>query len=295
MTEKIQMKSIRIYGSESAYAHDETIVFSWYDAGAYIRKIAEFAPRSGGYDKTKFEVTFEDGVKYGGRLDIQHYTLPYPDNDNDLAQHIFNHIRFYTGQYCPSHMTQEHYEGILAAYPEEQRQQYQDFLDTYDIPETDGLVPITRLAYCLECKLPFAPNGSNHLCGRCASQAEEKERARAEVEQARLAKESDPLYPTLKEGRTAVTRKMRQLLRERSGKAWSVRGGRGTGWGWLDISAPPARLVDGYKMTPEDQEELRALLGEGHVHHQGVLVSPDSWWHYLKACRGDFSKEVENE
>ena len=48
-------------------------------------------------------------------------------------------------------------------------------------------------------------------------------------------------------------------------------------------------------MTPEDQEELGGLLGENHAHCQGVSVSGDEWWRYLKACRGDFSEEVLNE
>lgn len=53
---------------------------------------------------------------------------------------------------------------------------------------------------------------------------------------------------------------IRTALKARSGKAWSVRGGTGTAWGWITISAPPKRIVD-YRMTAEDTAELYALLG----------------------------------
>ena len=36
---------------------------------------------------------------------------------------------------------------------------------------------------------------------------------------------------------------IREALKKRSGKTWSVTGGRGTGWGWITIMSPPARRV----------------------------------------------------
>jgi hypothetical protein len=41
--------------------------------------------------------------------------------------------------------------------------------------------------------------------------------------------------------RAAVIRRIRAALKRRSGKDWSVTGGRGTGYGWLTIDAPPMR------------------------------------------------------
>lgn len=35
--------------------------------------------------------------------------------------------------------------------------------------------------------------------------------------------------------------RIRIALKQRSGKAWSVKGGRGTAYGWIDISVPTAR------------------------------------------------------
>lgn len=67
---------------------------------------------------------------------------------------------------------------------------------------------------------------------------------------------------------------IRTNLRERSGKTWSVKGGRGTAWGWLTITAPPARQVGGC-MSDADRSELASLLGMS-VHHQGASVPPQS-------------------
>jgi hypothetical protein len=88
---------------------------------------------------------------------------------------------------------------------------------------------------------------------------------------------------------------IRKALKRRSGKAWSVTGGRGTAWGWIEIDAPPAqrtghyvkdadapdlpesyRLVDtgepGGYMTPARRDELADLLGLDRVHFQGVKI-----------------------
>lgn len=106
---------------------------------------------------------------------------------------------------------------------------------------------------------------------------------------------------------------IRTALRARSGKAWSVKGNKGTAWGWIDISSPPARrgcarfheedyasrfrcklcgesttedtgcaahVCDDkcYRayITPEDRAELSALLGGIRVHAQGVSIAASS-------------------
>ena len=94
--------------------------------------------------------------------------------------------------------------------------------------------------------------------------------------------------------------KIKTALRRRSGKAWSVTGGRGTAWGWIQIDAPPARRTwshrlkpdcadwpenygeydsgePGRSMSPADREDLGKLLGlEGKAHHQGVSIAAGS-------------------
>jgi len=75
--------------------------------------------------------------------------------------------------------------------------------------------------------------------------------------------------------KTAIT-EIRRALKARSLKPfqWSVKGGDGTSYGWITITAAPRRLVNG-SMTPEDQQQLALLLGE-YVHNQGALVPASS-------------------
>ena len=49
----------------------------------------------------------------------------------------------------------------------------------------------------------------------------------------------------------AIT-KIRTALKGRSDKRWSVRGGTGTAWGWITITAPPSRRGEHGEMTAED-------------------------------------------
>lgn len=105
---------------------------------------------------------------------------------------------------------------------------------------------------------------------------------------------------------------IRTALKRRSGKAWSVTGGRGTDWGWLTIDAPPARrtwscrlkagaLNDypesyerydtgeaGHSISPQDAEELAALLGLESLHHQGANIPAghDYWIEYIDRAEG---------
>jgi hypothetical protein len=110
---------------------------------------------------------------------------------------------------------------------------------------------------------------------------------------------------------------IREALKRRSGKTWSVTGGRGTAWGWITIQAPPARRI-GHKLNPEygdvnvhrtdvpmyvddpesehrwytseaDRRELGELLGLGRpAHHQGVSIPAASDYRrwYVAAALG---------
>lgn len=91
---------------------------------------------------------------------------------------------------------------------------------------------------------------------------------------------------------------IREALKKRSGKAWSVTGGRGTAWGWIRIDAPPARRKYdsegnpsssewGYT-SPAEQLELSRLLGLERPEHQGhsVPASSDHYREYVERARG---------
>jgi hypothetical protein len=110
--------------------------------------------------------------------------------------------------------------------------------------------------------------------------------------------------------RNDVIATIKNALQKRSGKTWSVTGGKGTAHGWLKIDAPPARrtwhfeprlnLNDEYTeyedaskpfghMSPSDQEELKNLLGlERRVHHQGIQIPSgyDYYREYIARAKG---------
>lgn len=81
--------------------------------------------------------------------------------------------------------------------------------------------------------------------------------------------------------RNETTSAIRKALRDRSGKAWSVRGGTGTAAGWIRISAPPARCGEYGRMTDADATELHALLGLTYYRGTDVNV-PDSHDYYTE-------------
>jgi hypothetical protein len=113
--------------------------------------------------------------------------------------------------------------------------------------------------------------------------------------------------------RNETISKIKAALQRRSGKAWSVTGGRGTAWGWIKIDAPPSRCTwthrlkagavtdrpadyeeynkgePGHLMGPEDRAELGRLLGlDGPAHCQGesVAASHDYWQEYIDRAEG---------
>ena len=113
--------------------------------------------------------------------------------------------------------------------------------------------------------------------------------------------------------RNETIKRIRTALKKRSGKAWSVTGGRGTAWGWLTITSPPKRCTghavkrpgaltdwpEDYtyqdtgepngNLTPAEQAELGQLLGlDKPVHHQGqdVPAGHDYWKEYIDRAEG---------
>jgi hypothetical protein len=90
--------------------------------------------------------------------------------------------------------------------------------------------------------------------------------------------------------RNEAISEIKAALRRRSGKTWSVTGGKGTAWGWIKISAPPKRLTQPYSyMTPEDCAELAKLLGlDKPVHDQGESIPASSQYYreYVDRAQG---------
>lgn len=117
-------------------------------------------------------------------------------------------------------------------------------------------------------------------------------------------------YPDPIDRDEAITR-IRAGLKKRTGRVWSVTGGRGTSWGWIRIDVPPAartwrhRLLDGlpdwpenYKgydsaqpggnMTPTDRAALAAALDLEQVHEQGESIPASSAYYqeYVDRAEG---------
>ena len=86
--------------------------------------------------------------------------------------------------------------------------------------------------------------------------------------------------------RNETIKTIRAALRRRSGKLWSVTGGRGTAWGWLTIDAPPAKRHG--PGGDVERAELARLLGLESVHFQGVSIpaSHDYWREYIDRAEG---------
>lgn len=114
--------------------------------------------------------------------------------------------------------------------------------------------------------------------------------------------------------RDETIKRIKTALQRRSGKQWSVTGGRGTAWGWITIDAPPSRrtwgnrlkadaspaqLPEDYEeydtgqpggyMSPAERAELAELLGlDRPVHFQGqsIAASGDYYREYIDRAEG---------
>lgn len=102
--------------------------------------------------------------------------------------------------------------------------------------------------------------------------------------------------------RDETIKTIRAALKRRSGKTWSVTGGRGTAYGWIRIDVPPARRIfdfegkpvpdakpDSGYMSLEEREELGKLLGLGKpVHAQGESIASggDYYQEYIDRAEG---------
>lgn len=101
--------------------------------------------------------------------------------------------------------------------------------------------------------------------------------------------------------RDDAIKRIRTALKNRSGKPWSVTGGRGTAWGWIRIQAAPkdcryewdgvtlaAPGSEGYPSI-EQRRELSTLLGKTDlIHPQGESIPASSAYYteYIDRAEG---------
>ncbi len=89
--------------------------------------------------------------------------------------------------------------------------------------------------------------------------------------------------------RNATIKRIKAALKNRSGKSWSVTGGKGTAWGWITITAPPSRREGFGYLSDADTLELTALLGLPRaVHTQGENIPSgyDYYGEYIDRAEG---------
>lgn len=108
------------------------------------------------------------------------------------------------------------------------------------------------------------------------------------TEQPPQAPARPPSKPIESIDRDDAIAKIRAALKRRSAKRWSVRGGRGTTWGWITIIAPPARRGEHDEMTDEDCTELGELFGlDRPAHFQGIDVPASSAYRQEYVARAE--------
>jgi hypothetical protein len=102
---------------------------SFTDAKIWLMLQDETYPKHGGYDKHDFKVEFEDGETYEGRLDCQHSSCKYPDQD--VKEHIAHHVRWMSGREANPWCGMEQYLKDMRTVAPETKKEYSDFLDKY--------------------------------------------------------------------------------------------------------------------------------------------------------------------
>lgn len=90
--------------------------------------------------------------------------------------------------------------------------------------------------------------------------------------------------------RAAVIKRIKQALKQRSGRQWSVTGGKGTAYGWIYIKAVKPHAMDEWgNMNDADRTLLGKLLGlDKPVHFQGesIPASNDYYREYIDRAEG---------
>jgi hypothetical protein len=99
---------------------------NWHEANWALLTWSKTAPDRDCYDKCDFRIKWADGKSYNGRYDLHKGPMP------SIQDHIRQIARFYTGQYCPPHMTEKAYREFISQNKEFQ-EAYQQLLDSYDI------------------------------------------------------------------------------------------------------------------------------------------------------------------
>lgn len=132
---KIKVKEVWLNRAEGPKGQTgERIVHSLEAADEVLKKWAQTAPKpGGGYDKTDFKVTFDDGETYEGRYDLKQEDRK---KKSLLGTHIQENLVFYGGLHRPSHLTAEQYDQFIENMSREggpTQEDYIEFLRKYEL------------------------------------------------------------------------------------------------------------------------------------------------------------------
>lgn len=131
-SKKIRVKKIVITRGEGPIeeAGKSVTALNFAAANEALFRMSATAPKSGGYDKTDFVITFADGQTYKGRYDLKHYLCESPD----LSAQVVAYIRFNAGLLAedelPTHIKNlDHYRLLT----EDFAPKYREFFEKYDL------------------------------------------------------------------------------------------------------------------------------------------------------------------
>src|SRR5690606_27492344 len=119
MNKKIQATKIIITRAEGPKALCGNLkVFEgndcWENANRWLYSQSHTFPEKGGYDKHDFEIVFENGRTWDGRLDCKSFLCE--NNDLNIARHVKSFAEFYAGMRKPSHMEDEVYLNFISQH-----------------------------------------------------------------------------------------------------------------------------------------------------------------------------------
>lgn len=101
-------------------------VASFAAADALLSTWSHTAPKTGGYDKCDFSIVWGDGGTYDGRYDLKHHTA----ERTSLTAHMVDMAEYFTGKFCPAHLSAAAYDADLERTPESTKTAYAAILET---------------------------------------------------------------------------------------------------------------------------------------------------------------------
>lgn len=103
--------TITLVEGPSYAVHKPNSATTFREANKILSRWAMIAPKDGGYYKCDFSIKHLDPeLQYEGRYDLKHHSV----ETVDLRGHVVGHLRFRSGEACPSHMTEAEYQNLLA-------------------------------------------------------------------------------------------------------------------------------------------------------------------------------------